>query len=134
MVLDLGPRQVDHHKDLAQQDTFQDNHLDSDNADSGTESVHSAMAAHPEPHKLDAELAEIEGSEQDALDSWTPEEEKKLVRKIDLYLLPTIWLMYVPAPTPVSCSGFNACLTGTFSATWIERTLVTHAWQGWPMI
>lgn len=27
--------------------------------------------------------------------SWTPEEEKKLVRKIDTYLLPTIWLMYL---------------------------------------
>ncbi len=27
--------------------------------------------------------------------SWTPEEEKKLVRKIDLFLLPTIWLMYL---------------------------------------
>jgi hypothetical protein len=27
--------------------------------------------------------------------TWTPEEEKKLVRKIDLYLLPTIWLMYL---------------------------------------
>lgn len=27
--------------------------------------------------------------------SWTPEEEKKLVRKIDSYLLPTMWLMYL---------------------------------------
>lgn len=27
--------------------------------------------------------------------TWTPEEEKKLVRKIDLFLLPTIWLMYL---------------------------------------
>ena len=27
--------------------------------------------------------------------SWTPEEEKKLVRKIDLLLLPTIWIMYL---------------------------------------
>lgn len=27
--------------------------------------------------------------------SWTEEEEKKLVRKIDLRLLPTIWLMYL---------------------------------------
>lgn len=27
--------------------------------------------------------------------TWTPEEEKKLVRKIDLYLLPTIWIMYL---------------------------------------
>lgn len=27
--------------------------------------------------------------------TWTEEEEKKLVRKIDLYLLPNIWLMYL---------------------------------------
>ncbi|KAF2649206.1 MFS general substrate transporter [Lophiostoma macrostomum CBS 122681] len=27
--------------------------------------------------------------------TWTPEEEKKLVRKIDLYLLPCIWFMYL---------------------------------------
>jgi hypothetical protein len=27
--------------------------------------------------------------------TWTSEEEKKLVRKIDLFLLPTIWLMYL---------------------------------------
>lgn len=27
--------------------------------------------------------------------SWTAEEEKALVKKIDLFLLPTIWLMYL---------------------------------------
>ena len=27
--------------------------------------------------------------------SWTPEEEKALVKKIDSYMLPTIWLMYL---------------------------------------
>lgn len=27
--------------------------------------------------------------------TWTDEEEKKLVRKIDMYLLPTMWLMYL---------------------------------------
>lgn len=27
--------------------------------------------------------------------SWTPEEEKNLVRKIDTFLLPTMWLMYL---------------------------------------
>jgi hypothetical protein len=27
--------------------------------------------------------------------TWTPEEERALVRKIDTYLLPTIWLMYL---------------------------------------
>ncbi|KAF2729722.1 MFS general substrate transporter [Polyplosphaeria fusca] len=33
--------------------------------------------------------------ERPEVPSWTPEEEKKLVRKIDLFLLPTIWLMYL---------------------------------------
>jgi len=36
---------------------------------------------------------EVETSLMDNL-SWTPEEEKKLVRKIDLFLMPT-WLMYL---------------------------------------
>lgn len=27
--------------------------------------------------------------------TWTPEEEAKLVRKIDLYLMPIMWLMYL---------------------------------------
>lgn len=33
----------------------------------------------------------------EALDGYIPDsqEERKLVRKIDLYLLPTIWLMYL---------------------------------------
>lgn len=39
-------------------------------------------------------IDEVESSAQDVL-TWTPEEEKKLVRKIDSFLLPTIWLMYL---------------------------------------
>lgn len=33
----------------------------------------------------------------EAIDGYIPdsEEERKLIRKIDLYLLPTIWLMYL---------------------------------------
>jgi hypothetical protein len=27
--------------------------------------------------------------------TWTPEEEKQLVKKIDTFLLPTMWLMYL---------------------------------------
>ena len=27
--------------------------------------------------------------------TWTPEEEQRLVKKIDTFLLPTIWLMYL---------------------------------------
>lgn len=38
--------------------------------------------------KLDPELQEVEGSTtSDQEMSWTPEEEKKLLRKIDLFLL-----------------------------------------------
>lgn len=41
---------------------------------------------------MDASKDHLEVSEEL---TWTPEEERKLVRKIDLYLLPTIWLMYL---------------------------------------
>lgn len=46
------------------------------------------------------ELADCETQRNDAvaaLDGYIPDsqEERKLVRKIDLYLLPTIWLMYL---------------------------------------
>ena len=34
-------------------------------------------------------------TQSDTSFTWTPEEEKKLVRKIDLFLMPTIWVMYV---------------------------------------
>ena len=33
--------------------------------------------------------------ESDSGITWTEEEEKKLVRKIDLFLLPCIWIMYL---------------------------------------
>ena len=42
--------------------------------------------------KMDTIKDHVEVSEEL---TWTPEEEKMLVRKIDLYLLPTIWLMYL---------------------------------------
>lgn len=42
-----------------------------------------------------SQFHEVEDSQPDGEMSWTPEEEKKLLRKIDLYLLPTIWLMYL---------------------------------------
>ncbi|KAG9645997.1 hypothetical protein KCV04_g3522, partial [Aureobasidium melanogenum] len=46
------------------------------------------------------ELADCEPQRDNtvaALDGYIPDsqEERKLVRKIDLYLLPTIWLMYL---------------------------------------
>lgn len=40
----------------------------------------------------DAEIFEVEQNQMNTL-TWTQEEEKKLVRKIDLFLMPTIWLM-----------------------------------------
>ncbi|KAL3477945.1 major facilitator superfamily domain-containing protein [Aspergillus californicus] len=44
------------------------------------------------------EDAHVEDMKQDASGqdiSWTAEEEKKLVRKIDMFLLPNIWIMYL---------------------------------------
>ncbi|KAK0664381.1 putative transporter [Lasiodiplodia hormozganensis] len=50
--------------------------------------------------KLDIEHIEAMASSPDNIKSdsdydFTPEEEQKLVRKIDMFLLPTIWLMYL---------------------------------------
>ena len=46
--------------------------------------------------KDDAILMEIENSKADAAEpEFTPKEEKALLRKIDLHLLPTIWIMYL---------------------------------------
>jgi hypothetical protein len=51
------------------------------------------------PHSVDAsDRKEMDNTKQIEVSgdfTWTPEEEKKLVRKIDLFLLPTIWLMYL---------------------------------------
>lgn len=43
------------------------------------------------------EFAEWNESEPEAIDGYEPdtEEERRLVRKIDLYILPTMWLMYL---------------------------------------
>lgn len=43
--------------------------------------------------KADVSSAQIENAED--APSFTPEEEKALVRKVDLYLLPMIWIMYL---------------------------------------
>ncbi|KAF1934729.1 MFS general substrate transporter [Clathrospora elynae] len=51
------------------------------------------------PHSMEpADLKDMDATKQiEVTDdfTWTPEEEKALVRKIDLFLLPTIWLMYL---------------------------------------
>lgn len=41
--------------------------------------------------------SEMDHKQNDLVDSYVPdtEEERKLVRKIDLFLLPSIWLMYL---------------------------------------
>ncbi|KAH7381411.1 major facilitator superfamily domain-containing protein [Phaeosphaeria sp. MPI-PUGE-AT-0046c] len=51
------------------------------------------------PHSLEAaDMKEMDNTKQIEISgdiTWTPEEEKALVRKIDLFLLPAIWLMYL---------------------------------------
>jgi hypothetical protein len=51
------------------------------------------------PQSLEAaDLKDMDATKQIEVSgdlSWTPEEEAKLVKKIDLFLLPTIWLMYL---------------------------------------
>ena len=50
------------------------------------------------PHFQEADFKDMDNTKQIEVSgelTWTPEEEKALVRKIDLYLLPTIWLMYL---------------------------------------
>lgn len=43
----------------------------------------------------DASSHEIEDVDATDVISFTPEEEKALVRKIDMTLLPTVWVMYL---------------------------------------
>jgi hypothetical protein len=44
---------------------------------------------------VDTNVDRMTESETSETITWTPEEEKKLVRKIDLFLMPTIWFMYL---------------------------------------
>ena len=45
--------------------------------------------------KMEITSEKIEHADIDEAPSFTPEEEKALVRKIDLTLLPTMWIMYL---------------------------------------
>lgn len=45
--------------------------------------------------KMEISSEKIEHADIDEEPSFTPEEEKALVRKIDMTLLPTIWIMYL---------------------------------------
>lgn len=58
--------------------------------------------AFPDPDKRDVEHIEAvavasfpDNMKSDSEYDFSPEEERKLVRKIDMFLLPTIWLMYL---------------------------------------
>ena len=58
--------------------------------------------AFPDPHKSDVEHIETvattpfpDNMKSESNYDFSPGEEKKLVRKIDMFLLPTIWLMYL---------------------------------------
>lgn len=55
------------------------------------------MSEHREERLSDAEAQKHKMAVDPALDEYVPgtDEEKALVRKIDLFLLPTIWLMYL---------------------------------------
>lgn len=48
-------------------------------------------------HVEEAGVDVLRPNEPEPIDGYVPdtEEERKLVRKIDLYLLPAIWLMYL---------------------------------------
>jgi hypothetical protein len=56
------------------------------------------LSARPDT-KIDLDCDEVERDEVEQIHlggvTFTKEEEQKLVRKIDLFLLPTIWLMYL---------------------------------------
>ena len=47
----------------------------------------SALTQAKTPSETDEQIGDVE--------SYTPEEEKKLVRRIDLLLMPAIWVMYL---------------------------------------
>ena len=59
------------------------------------------MSSTPQSYDVvDAETKDMDVSKHVEVAStgdvnWTAEEEKKLVRKIDTFMLPTIWLMYL---------------------------------------
>lgn len=54
-----------------------------------------SFSAADDPTKMDITSEKIEHADIDEEPSFTPEEEKALVRKIDMTLLPTIWIMYL---------------------------------------
>jgi hypothetical protein len=59
---------------------------------------HSSTKMSSTPRSFEADNKDMENTKQYEVSeelTWTPEEEKALVRKIDLFLLPTIWLMYL---------------------------------------
>lgn len=61
------------------------------------------MAHQNEDTQVENQHVDVKDADQDKSEhfegpdglTWTAEEEKKLVRKVDLLLLPTIWIMYL---------------------------------------
>lgn len=61
--------------------------------------------------------------------TWTPEEEKKLVRKIDLFLMPTIWLMYLLSYMVSTSTTIAAYCVLTFNAGPHEHWQRQNCWH-----
>jgi hypothetical protein len=68
--------------------------------------------------KPDPEHNEVEESQPDDTIDWTPEEEKKLLRKIDLYLLPTIWSVLSYTHNPFDIRLIQAAGSCIYCHTW----------------
>jgi hypothetical protein len=69
-----------------------------DSAKDNLEEILVTMASAPKDiFSHDAEKDDTSGTvpETQIHSDWTEEEEKKLVRKVDMWLMPTIWLMYL---------------------------------------
>jgi hypothetical protein len=55
-----------------------------------------ANAGYAKEADKEATISDIEHLEESRdQQEWTAEEEKRLVKKVDLFLLPTIWIMYL---------------------------------------
>lgn len=54
-----------------------------------------AFITDEDQRKMEITSEKIEHADLDDTSSFTPEEEKALVRKVDMTLLPTIWIMYL---------------------------------------
>lgn len=72
---------------------------------------------------------DVECFEKASLTRIDPEEEKALVRKIDVHLLPCIWIMYLLSYMDVSSALQPRFLNHLINPVSSERTLATPRWQ-----